>query len=461
MIPPGDYQHRTIETGHPTKAFDTKSVPTLRCQNEVSVDLNPKRVWRLVSRACFAIWLGCVLALGGVGIGRFISLIRQSLDPPDFATYYLASRMLEIAPSAIYDSAALNTLTSSDGPRLAFEYVYPPFLAGVMRPLARLPYHQAVAVWLMLETMCLMGGLVGLLTLTRCPGGRVGAAIALVLLLLFTPAQEAVLLGQVSPILLLLSVMGLLLLSQERPIQELVAGILLSVATFIKIFPAILLIYLLLRRRWFCILGGAFGGVVCILAGLLWGGDWVNTWTYFAEVLPARYTGSFIFVHLGNQSLTATFLRPMGDGPLPRALGMVAVLMVLIVTWLAPFVRHPQRLAHEFALISMLPLLVLSAVYSHLYVLILLPMAVLVQSWYNGARWLATPLLLSFLLLIVNSYSEWVGLRVAIWVPFGLVGTLMVWGVLLHQVMQRSDGCTLFRESRMSERRSTETLRGI
>lgn len=408
------------------------------------MDLNPKRVWRLAAWACFAIWLGCVLALGGVGIGRFISLTSQPLDPPDFATYYLASRMLEISPCAIYDSSALNTLVSSDGPRLGFLYIYPPFFAGVMRPLARLPYQQAVAVWLVIETVCLIGGLVGLLTLTHWPGGRVGAAIALALLLLFTPAQEAILLGQVSPILLLLSVLALLLLSRStRPTQEFIAGILLGVATLVKIFPIVLLLYLLLRRRWLSVLGGAFGGVVCILAGLLWGGGWTNTWTYFATILPSRYTDSFVFVHLGNQSLTALFLRPMGDGPFPRALGLGAVLIVLIVTWLAPFTPHPQRLAREFALISMLPLLILSAVYSHLYVLLLLPMALLAQAWYNGAPWLAAPLLLSFLLLIINSYSEWVGLRVAIWVPFGLLGTLIVWGALLHQVMQRSDGCDL------------------
>jgi hypothetical protein len=119
----------------------------------------------------------------------------------------------------------------------------------------------------------------------------------------------------------------------------------------------------------------------------------------------------------------------------------VAVLAVLIVTWVAVLTRHPQRPAHEFALISMLPLLVISSIYSHMYVLILLPMALLVQSWYNGARWLAVPLSISFLLLIVNSYSEWINLSVAFWVPFGLLGTLIVWATPLHEVTRRSDRC--------------------
>lgn len=408
------------------------------------MQLNARRAWKPVAWVCFAIWLGCVLALGGVGIGRFISLASHSLDPPDFGTYYLASRMLEISPSAIYDGAALNTLVSSDGPRSALLYWYPPCFAGVMRPLARLPYQQAVAVWLVLDSICLLGGLVGLLVLTRWPGGRVGAAVALALLLFFTPAQEAILLGQVSPILLLLSVLALLLLNQpERPARAFIAGILLGVAAFIKVFPVVLLIYLLLRRRWLSILGGVLGGVICMLAGLLWGGGWANTWTYFVELLPSIYASGFTFGRLGNQSFTAFFLRAIGDSTVPRVLGLGAVVIVLIVTWLAPFTRHPRRLVYEFALISMLPLLILSAVFCHLYVLILLPMVLLAQLWSNGTRWLAAPLLLSFLLLIVNSYSEWVGLRVAIWVPFGLIGTLIVWGALLHQVMQRSDRCDL------------------
>jgi hypothetical protein len=407
-----------------------------------------QRLRRVVSLALFSGWLGLVLALGGVGLGRFISLAGRELDAPDFGTYLLASRLLEASPAELYNDAYLKSLVSEEGPRLAYEYVYPPFVAGVLRPLTRLPYHQAVAAWLVLNGLCLVGGLVGLLILIGWPGGHGGALAALALLLLFTPAQEAILLGQVSPILLLLTALALLLVDRsEAPAHNITGGVLLGVATLIKVFPALLLLHSLLRGRWRVVLGGALGGAACIVAGVFLGGGWPNTWTYLSEVLPSRYSDSFVFVHLGNQSLTASFLRPLGDQILARSLGLGAVLAVLAVTWLVPFARRRACFVKEYALISMLPLLALSAVYSHLYVLILLPMAVLVQDWAKGERWLTGPLLLSYLLLIVNSYSDWLGLRVAVWVPFGLIGTLILWGALLHQVGRQRQGIPAARES--------------
>jgi hypothetical protein len=379
-----------------------------------------------------------VLALGGVGIGRFYNLVIEGLDPPDYATYYAASRLLENSPHSIYDPAALRSVISPDGPEQVFLYIYPPFVAGLLRPITRLHYHQSVTIWLVLNSLCLLGGFVGILALIRWPAGRIGAAVGLVLLCLFTPAQEALTLGQVSPILLLASVLALMLIERSRSaLAEWAGGLLLGVATLIKIFPAILVFHALLRGRWRVVLGSIVGGLVCILIGLHLGGGWINTWTYFTDVLPSRYTGSFVFVHLGNQSLTGSFLRPLGDGALPRTLGLAAVLIVLAVTWIAPFVGRLNRYRIEFAFISMLPLLALSAVYAHLYVLILLPMAFLFELWYNGARQLITPLLFAYLLLIVNSYSEWLGLSVATWVPFGLIGTLTIWVLLLMQVSQR------------------------
>lgn len=397
--------------------------------------------WRAARRAMVGIWLGCVLALGLVGAGRSVSILYRPLDSPDFATYYLAARMLDLAPSAIYDTMALNTLTSNDGPREALLYSYPPFLAGVMRPLGQLPYPYAVGVWLILELLCMIGGVIGLRALTRWPGGRAGAIAMWGAVCLFTPAHEAILLGQVTPILLLLVVLAALLLDKSNGRKDFLAGGLLGVATLIKIFPAILLVYLLLRRRWWAIVGGVFGGVICILAGLAWGGGWANTWYYFADFLPALYARYVPFVHVSNQSLTAAFLRTMGNVPLARALGWASELTVLAVTGLVTFMRRPQHLIYEFALFSMLPMLVTSAVQTHIYVLALLPMAVLARSWNHSARWLAVPVMLAFLLMIVNSYSVWLDLPLATWVPFGLMGALILWGALLYQITRRADTC--------------------
>ncbi len=67
-------------------------------------------------------------------------------QPVDFTAYYLAARVLnEHAP--LYSERAMRVAAESTGAHYSAVYVYPPFVAAALRPLAVLPFHVAVLLW--------------------------------------------------------------------------------------------------------------------------------------------------------------------------------------------------------------------------------------------------------------------------------------------------------------------------
>lgn len=143
------------------------------------------------------------------------------------------------------------------------------------------------------------------------------------------------------------------------------------------------------------------------------------------------------YFQIANQSLTAMFMRPMGDESLARVLGILSIGLVLFITWMA--LRNNKLIEPdiEFGLIVFLPLLVLTGVYSHYFILLLIPFAVLIKLWLKGKSWIKIPLLTAFLLLLLNSYSEWINIGFTRWLPLGLVATLTIWITLIYIIVIR------------------------
>ena len=396
-------------------------------------------VKKIISGTAIGIWLGSVLALGGIGLGRAISITSRSSNPPDFANYYLAGRMLSVSPTSIYDQVALDNLTKSVGvPGWASPYGYPPFFAVFIRLWSWLPYPQAITAWKVFNIVCLLSGMACLLAYLGWPWKVKGAAIAFLALILFPPAQENILLGQVNSIIFLLSSLIFLVVKVPRKRGwEFYAGLLAGLAASIKIFPAIIVVYFLFRKRWWGVLGGIISGFLCQAIGVFWGGGWLNSWTYFTNYLFKSYVGRMAYFQIANQSLTAMFMRPMGDESLARILGILSIGLVLFITWMA--LRNNKLIEPdiEFSLIVFLPLLVLTGVYSHYFILLLIPFAVLIKLWLKGKSWIKIPLLTAFLLLILNSYSEWINIGFTRWLPVGLVATLTIWITLIYIIVIR------------------------
>ena len=200
----------------------------------------------------------------------------------DFPNYYLAGLCFkEGCPlERLYDQLWLQRLKDHAG--LDQDFVgYVPltlFSALVVAPLVSLPALEAKRVWLIVNLLLLVGVGLILRRLTRLAPRR----IALVLFLAIVPLRNNFAFGQQYVLLLFLISLGAWLYFEGRPLG---AGLVLAVATALKLYPALFALAFLRKRQSRALLGLATGGIALALLALALFG-WEPLRVYLAEVLP-------------------------------------------------------------------------------------------------------------------------------------------------------------------------------
>lgn len=81
----------------------------------------------------------------------------------DFPAFYVAGQILtQYGPDRLYDlslqSRLYHELIPGNPPNVSLPYAYPPAVAGVLRPLAALPYATAAAIWTMVSALLYLAG---------------------------------------------------------------------------------------------------------------------------------------------------------------------------------------------------------------------------------------------------------------------------------------------------------------
>ncbi|MFC1475845.1 glycosyltransferase family 87 protein [Candidatus Zixiibacteriota bacterium] len=173
-----------------------------------------------------------------------------------------------------------------------FPYVYPLFLAFLLIPLTFLPYWLAVAIWYAANVFSLV---YSLRILADLGGERLGLrwgprlyvpAVALCILLI-PVIQNHLLNGQVNFIVLLCCVLFLKFHQNKRPV---VAAAFLAAAVSIKLIPAILLYYQLVRREYRTAgLMVLLTAVFCLLPIIFLGG---RIWPMYANYFTVTILGA-------------------------------------------------------------------------------------------------------------------------------------------------------------------------
>ncbi len=172
----------------------------------------------------------------------------------DFTSYLLAAR-------ALRDGGNPYQL------KMPFPYLYPLFAAFGLIPLTYVPYWLANAIWLVL---CVAGLAAGCLALERGGQRRRLAVPALVaLLVFFSPIQSNMIHGQINSIVLFCCVMFYCAYARNRAAP---AGAWLAAAVAVKVLPAVLLLFLIVRRKYRILLWTLlFTGLLCLLPVLVAG----------------------------------------------------------------------------------------------------------------------------------------------------------------------------------------------
>lgn len=216
-----------------------------------------------------------------VALASWLWFLWRALHAPvgryDFSSYYAAAAALRINPHAdIYAAAVIAQSGAANHVQVQppLPYTYPPLLAITLVPLTLVPFTIAARIWLLTNagiwlacTLFLARELhlrfAGILArgdafvsgaaasrwsrMLADPAPVVALAVAAVLCLPFAPAEQTVLLGQIDLLVLLfLTVVPWL----TRHGHERWVGGAIAIAAMLKLTPALLLLYLALRRRW-------------------------------------------------------------------------------------------------------------------------------------------------------------------------------------------------------------------
>lgn len=372
----------------------------------------------------------------------------------DFGVYYLAGVILESPePNELFSMKRLELEAEKRGmPHFIREdskapYVYPPLLAVLMRWVSRLPYKVAEAGWFGFNIFAILTSAIPLVAWNECrrPGIRVYLVI-LLFLVLYTPGHSALMLGQISPLLLCCLSWAFALLVSERLSQRCLAraaaGWLIGLASFLKVFPVLLLPFLLWRRK-FRVAGWMIVSVGVYIVISLLGGGVSNTVYFFTSFLLSFYRGRAYGGFTYDQSFSAALVRWFGPTWVIPWLSIGFSVFVVLVTGFVLVrsrraVANGERLGIEFGLVLTSSILVLTYTTLNYYLLLLIPMAAL---WFSSGKHLARvwPVLGCIALVCIYSLVLWAFGRIGYFVPFGLISVLLLWGVLVARVGRGTD----------------------
>lgn len=383
------------------------------------------------------------------------TLKSPDFDVNDFKAYYAGALALsEGRRDLLYpDPAAMNLGVLPDQPwvRFAVErgvptpsaYIYPPFLAVVLRPITAFSYHRANQLWFAANLLLFAASAALLMTwrpVAATPLARAGVLFAM---LNFYPTFRAFQCGQVGLVLLFLLSGALWCLERGR---DPLAGWLVAIAAAIKLTPAVLVIWMLAARRWRAAAWSAAASVA-LLAISVAGAGWSNHVAFVSDFLPVLSRGAATFA---NQSLEG-FLARLGldvsmnvfefvDEPLwLRAAGRIGGAALLIVSlWVAGrSARRGESCGPGIGLVVLASLLASPISWEHHFVLALVPLAVLIVSFGRAPFAGAIPFLLvsGYVLLATNAYDfirrylPYAAGRLAI--SYAFYGAVLLWMALV------------------------------
>jgi hypothetical protein len=257
--------------------------------------------------------------------------------------YFAARRWLEGGNP--YESFPRRIAGKSD------QYVYPPAVLGCFSWCGWLEPRPAYLVWLLA-----LGGITALATvmawkmrqalgLWQMPLGCALAAILASYPILFEMER-----GNCNLLALLFMIGALWAMSRTTLIRDLVAGLCLAMAAWVKIYPGILLLALLFFRRWRV-------AAICSLAGLAIGLANIPGVLAFVHNLREQsniFPDSFGFFFLGSHTLSGSWRLTTKHIPIPglsRIPGPLAWGLVILpfALWVSAKVsRSPRRLDLQY-----------------------------------------------------------------------------------------------------------------
>lgn len=266
-------------------------------------------------------WTSALVCLG-------VAVVLLVLQP-----YRIDLDVYRIGAKAWLDGLPLYGQLPATQAGLSLPFTYPPAAAILFAPLAVLPFWAANAV----ATVSSVTALIVLLVLAvgRSKAGRASGGAALALLaasLLAEPVQATLGFGQVNLVLAAMVALDVLTPRTWWP-----RGLLIGIASAVKLTPAVFVLALLVRRQYREAATAALSfAIVSLLAWVVAPRDSEQYWTG-ALWDPDRIGGA---AYAGNQSINGLLLRLGLTGQAERAGWLIGVALVVGLAWVGMKEAH-------------------------------------------------------------------------------------------------------------------------
>lgn len=361
----------------------------------------------------------------------------------DFPSYYHAGK-LALAGKDIYQPL----------PRV-HPYIYPPFFSLLIAPLTVLNIKTAALIWLIMNLVLYLasaGLLYRVLFRKHDPANLLWSAVIAAGLI---PAQLDLLHGQVNTLIFFLVTTALWSFDNRR---DLLCGVFIGLAAAIKLTPALLVLFFLVKKEYRVVLGALAALLITLLAPVPFFGVGqtvflLNKW--FNLVITPFIFDAQVRTKFTNQSLAGTFYRlfahanaaPEGETysyyvnlfSWPRETVKLAIrglsVLILAIWYLTskkPCRRDSSCFFAQYALVLLTMLMISGLSWHHHFVLTLLPFMVgLKLAQEAGSRYLKAGAIVSY--FAVNlSFVFWFENT---WAKLLSSYSVMFWGVLLLWVI--------------------------
>jgi Glycosyltransferase family 87 len=232
------------------------------------------------------ILLGALFFLFTIPLARFAIQAGDPLLQQDFSAYYTAGQALNYGLSPYLNNLS-NIPPLWDGiAHFKFSrFLYPPLAAALFRPLALVPYPSAKILWVLFTLVCLIVSLV--LTATIFPlKSLIQMCLVGIAASLYYPLYTHLDRGQIDLVTLLLMTVALVFLTKKTSRSDWLSGLFLALATLLKLHCIYILPFLLIRRKWTILRGYILGGVLIMLASIIFLGGWRSLYDYLRYELP-------------------------------------------------------------------------------------------------------------------------------------------------------------------------------
>ena len=283
-------------------------------------------------------------------------------------------------------------------------FTYPPLSALLLRPFGALPLGVTIAIFTVFTVAAIAlttWWLVKPVAERRDLPLWFAAGLAIPLALLVEPSRETISFGQINMVLVVLILADLLF---AVPRNSRWAGVGIGLATALKLFPGIFIVYLIVTRRWrAAAVSAATAAGATLLAAALFPGDSWRFWT--VELWSTERVGRLDYT--GNQSLQGMIARLVApDQPPKLAWLLVAVVVAAFGLWRAARASREGDNVAALTLTGLVGALVSPITWPHHVYWFIPALIVLIDAGGRRNYWLFG-ITLSVMIFGVNTFIDW------------------------------------------------------